>query len=193
MDYRVQTGHRYNSKLYVVGQNVYVTNKSNSDGTLYLRCRHHKFCRGTAKLGLEAAVIEELRPHSCETTEDQTRYLPYLEIMRQMAATTQKDPKDIYNEVIASAPAYVQANCLWPRCRPMLNSARRRIYEVNPINAGQAESMLNGNTPFDDYYKGSFTFEDQIGLLFGSNILLAICSSKLPITLFWYLYGEDMF
>ena len=176
MEYRVQTGHRYNSKLYIAGGNVYVTNKVGSDGALYLRCRHHHHCRGTAKLLSDASVVEEIRPHSCETTDDQTAYLPYLERMRELAATTQQDPKEIYNDVIGTAPLHVQANCLWPRCRPMLNAARRRIYDNNPINAGQAESILSGVTPFSSYYKGSVTFEDQLGLMFASTTLLALLS-----------------
>ena len=183
MDYRVQTGHRYNSKLYIVGHDVYVTNKVGSEGAIYLRCRHHQHCRGTAKLMPDSSLIETIRPHTCQTTEDQTSYLPYLEQMRHLAATTQQDPRAIYNDVIATAPLHVQANCLWPRCRPMLNSARRRIYDNNPINAGQAESILCGVTPFTSYYQGSFTFEDQLGLLFASSTLLALCSRKLYLFL----------
>ena len=145
MEYSVQCGHRSNSKLYIVGANVYVINKS-TPNIQYLRCRHHLNCKGTAKLCIDVDNMEEIRPHTCQTTEDQLAYLPYLEKMRLLAATTQADPRAIYNDVISTATPYVQANCLWPRCRPILNRARSRIYDVNPQNAGQAQSMMGLQT-----------------------------------------------
>ena len=86
--------------------------------------------------------------------------------------------KKIYNSVIANASPHVRGNLLWLICRPLMNRARHRIYNVCPINAGQAESILHNTTPFSEIYKGSFTFEDQLGLLFASDIMLALCSSK---------------
>ena len=89
MEYRIQHGHRHNSKLYLVGENAYVINKLGANGTVYLRCRHHAHCKGTAKLSGEINLVEEIRPHTCESTDDHTAYLPYLERMRELATSTQ--------------------------------------------------------------------------------------------------------
>ena len=91
MEFTVQTGHRYNSKLYVVGPNVYVINKLRADVDVYLRCRHHQHCKGTAKVVTDINTVEELRPHTCESTAEDSSYLPFLEEMRIQAASTQQD------------------------------------------------------------------------------------------------------
>ena len=188
MEYRIQHGHRHNSKLYLVGENAYVINKLGANGTVYLRCRHHAHCKGTAKLSGEINLVEEIRPHTCESTDDHTAYLPYLERMRELATSTQFSLKDIYNQVIATATPHVQANCLWRRCRPMLNAARHRVYDVNPLNAGQAQSILDVGTPFNAFYQGSFTFDDQLGVWFASSVLLALCQSKLNVNFMKILF-----
>ena len=168
MEFRVQSSHQFNSKLYLFRENVYVINKPGPNGNIYLRCRHHTHCKGTDKLLPDNNLIEEIRPHNCESTDDHTAYLPYLESMCDMATSTQFCLKDIYHQVISTASLHVQANCLWRRCRPMLNAARHRIYKNNPLNAGQAQSILDTGTPTNAFYQGSFTFEDQLGLWFTS-------------------------
>ena len=177
MEYRQIEGYKRKTFVYVAGDFGYIKNNENSF-FVYLKCKYHRLCDGSAKIVLSTNLPETIHGHTCGARFQNFDHLLALEKIQDMGSTTQLPLRQIYNNIIKPSTEGVKSALTFRKCEPILQSARRSRYSTNHNSPNEATLNMLQPNPFSDMYKSLVDFEDQLALLFCSSTLLTYLSGK---------------
>ena len=95
--------------------------------------------------------------------------------MKQKARTTTKCLHDVYNQVIAISPEFVQKNLTWKTMEPILNYHRNNNLPPVPTTIEEAlEYVAFNDHPYKEYFQGYVTLGEDLALFFGDKTLIEL-------------------
>lgn len=155
-NFTIQEGSRKGSKIFVVGNNGYIKDKSD-----YFKCRNSKSlkCNGTAKMINEK--LEERNQHTCGSTKEELEVIKGKAELKKLAEKANNPNKIAFDEFTASLDPSVatqisyyngmESAMRWRR-KQITPPIAKSLYEIELI-FGQSQSLLNDEQRYFKYFK----------------------------------------